>query len=523
MKVLFVWPNKDSFGFKQINLSLLSAIARKLGWKTKLFDTTGIDFGYVSNIDSGISATIFKPMDLSKYDFMKEKIDLRSAFLKVLNDFHPDCLALSVLSDEFLIAREISAIAKETYPGLPVIWGGKYPTLNPVETLKLHNADFVCVGEGLDAFADFLKALLTGEEERLYKIHNIWAKKGGKIIKNRIRPLRANIDELPYLDWDIFDKRHFIRAFDGKAYTSGDHMLNWGCPYHCTYCINHFYQGLYKNKYSLRRYSTARIIAELRYLRDKYKLELFRFLDEDFLMRPTDTLRELSSIYKKEINLPFILETNPKSVTKEKVLLVKEMGCVNASIAIENGDINLRRKILKRVDSEDDILRAFSLFKEANIRTSSFNMLGIPFETRDTYMKTAQLNRKAQVQYPAIGFFYPFEGTELRKISIEKGFFNPQDKERIVYRLDKPTLSFDKLSDEELIQMRNVFVLYVKLPKDYWPFIRRSENLDKAGLSLRKELCGIYKKTVWQNNGWYIDNGLGKTYLKKLNKILNKA
>lgn len=39
MKVLFVWPNKDPFGFKIIGLSLLSGIARSLGWKPKLFAT----------------------------------------------------------------------------------------------------------------------------------------------------------------------------------------------------------------------------------------------------------------------------------------------------------------------------------------------------------------------------------------------------------------------------------------------------------------------------------------------------
>lgn len=521
MKVLFVWPNKDTFGFKHISISLLSAIARRLGCETMLFDTTGVDFGYVSNIDSGQNAAIFKPVDLTKYGIKKLKIDLKTVFLKALQDFCPDCLALSVLSDEFLIAGEISKIAKEAMPSLPIIWGGKYPTLNPVKTLRFHNADFVCVGEGFDAFADFLKVILAADEGQLYTIPNIWAIKDRKIIKNDIRPLKTDIDDLPFLDWDIFDKRHFIRAFDGKVYISGDHMLNWGCPYQCTYCINAFYQVFYKNRYFLRRYSTDRIIAELKYLKDKYNLELFRFLDEDFLMRPVDTLLELSRAYRQDIGVPFILETNPRSVSKEKVLLVKEMGCVSASIAIENGDFNLRKKILKRVDSKEDILRAFLLFKEAGIRTSSFNMLGVPFETRDTYMKTVELNRQAKVQYPGIGFFYPFEGTELRKLSIEQNLFDPRDSEKMVYRSDRPALRFLNLAEEELIQMRNVFTLYVKLPKHYWPFIRRCENLDNVGLALRKELSEIYKNTVWQNDGWYKADGCNSLYIKNLNKILN--
>ena len=46
MRILFIRPNKDAFGYKPIGLSLLSAIAKELGWETKLFDTTEIDFGF---------------------------------------------------------------------------------------------------------------------------------------------------------------------------------------------------------------------------------------------------------------------------------------------------------------------------------------------------------------------------------------------------------------------------------------------------------------------------------------------
>lgn len=518
MKVLFVWPNKDSFGFKPMGLSLLSGIARNLGWDTRLFDTTEIDFGFVDNTRDGEGAKIYKPVDLSRYGLQKRKLDLSSRFIRVLREFSPDCLALSVLSDEFLIASEISSIAKRIYPELPIIWGGKYPTLNPERTLRMCHADFVCVGEGLDAFSDFLKVLSRSKD--LYNIPNIWAKKNQSIVQNNIRPLRKNLDELPYADWEIFDKRQFYKPFDGKIYIGGDHMLNWGCPYHCAYCINAFYHKMYDNKYFMRRYSVKRIIDELKYLKGKYSLEFFKYHDEDFLMRPLQNLRELSEAYRQDVNIPFVIETNPRLVTEQKVRLLKDMNCVSASIGIETGDSNLRRNLLGRVGSEADIIRAFSLFREANIRTSSFNMLGIPFESRETYRKTVELNRKAKAQYPNLGFFYPFEGTKLREVSIKDGLFDPEDKERIVYRHDKPALHFDNLSEEELIEMRNTFVLYVKLPKCYEPFVRQSENQNDLGVKLRKKLLEIYEKTVWSNNGWYIDGGLEDSYLKELKELL---
>ena len=514
MKILFVWPNKDSFGYKPIGLSLLASIARAAGWKVHLFDTTEIDFGFMDNSASGMAANIFKPVDMSKYSLHKKPADLRHKFLKALKEFKPDCLAVSVLSDEFLIASQISKIFKEEYPRLPVIWGGKYPTLNPEKALEEFNADFVCIGEGLEAFEEFLNAL-SGNAD-LYRIRNIWAKRNGETIKNAIRPLRRNLDDLPYTHWDIFDKRHFYKIFDGNVYKGGDHMLNWGCPYRCTYCINHYYHRLYDNKYVMRRYGIKRIVEELKYLKDRHALGFFKFHDEDFLMRPIDNLRELSEAYKQEVGVPFVIETNPRSVTREKVKLLRQMNCVSASVAIETGNTGLRKKLLNRVDTEDDVVRAFKLLKEENIRTSSFNLLAIPFESRATFKKTISLNRKANVQYPNIGFFYPFEGTALRDISIKEGFFDPLNKDTIVYRHDRPALHFSDLSEKELVEMRNVFVLYVKLPKPFEPFIKRSEISDALGVKIRKRLLDIFNETIVKNNGWYASNGCADRYISEL-------
>ena len=520
MKILFVWANKDGFGFKPIGLSLLSGIARSLGWETRLFDTTEFDFGFVDNTQAGESAKIFKPTNRSQYGLVKKKLDLEERFTKMIDEFKPDCLALSVLCDEYLLANKIASIFKNIHPRLPIIWGGKYPTLNPEKTLRMLTADFVCVSEGLDAFPDFLKAF-SGNGD-LYNIPNIWTKKSdGSIVQNNIRPLKKDLDDLPYADWELFDKRQFYKPYDGDIYISGDHMLNWGCPYSCTYCINHFYHEAYNNSYFMRRYSIERIINELKFLVNKYNLQFFKFHDEDFLMRPHENFRELSDAYRQEINIPFTIETNPKSVNKEKVELLKNMNCVSASIAVETGNNKLRKNMLKRVDSEKDIVRAFSLMKDASIRTVSFVMLGIPFETRETYKDTVRLVKESNAQYPGCGFFFPFDGTKLKEISIKEGFFNPKEDDEYVFKHDKPTLQFKNLSESELIEMRNVFVLYVKLPECYEPYIKRSERQDDLGIKLRKRLLEIYDKTVWNNDGWYIDDGLMPKYLGELDELLS--
>ena len=488
----------------------------------KLFDTTEIDFGYIDNTDHGQSARVFKPVNLMPYGHIKQKIDLEHQLKDLLNSFSPDCIACTVLNDERFIASKICRIAKEWNRDIPIIWGNKYPTLDPDKTLLEHDVDFACIGEGIDAFIDFLYAM-EGRRS-FYSIPNIWAKKNRSIIQNPLKPLRKTIDELPYLDWDIFDKKQFYKPFDGKVYVSGDHMMNWGCPYKCTYCINHVLHKLYNKKYFVKRYSVRRIIDELKFLVSRYALRFFKFHDEDFLMRPLNNLKELSEAYRAEVNLPFVIETNPKTVTPEKVKLLKAMNCVSVSMAIETGDAYLRRSILNRVDTETDIVNAFRLFKDAGIRTSCFLMLGLPFETRATYEKTIEIVRKADVQYPNIFFFYPFEGTELRKISIENGFFDANNEEKKIYRRDIPALNFPNLSQEELIEMRNVFILYVKLPEVFHSYIKKSEVRDRIGSELRKKLLEIYEEKVWSNDGWYHDRGNSQEdYLEQFDSIFERS
>ncbi len=519
LKILLVWPNKDGFGFKPISLALLSAIAKKKGCEVKLFDATSIDFGHVINAKSVEEAKLTKPVDMSAYNMVKRKVSLRAEFAKVFNEFDPDCVAFTVLSDEYIIADKITKIARDLKKDVKIIWGGKYPTLEPEETLTVHGVDYVCVNEGLDAWGEFIDALSSSGDTT--KIQNIWTKQGGKIISNETRPVRDDLDGLPHGDWSIYDDRHFYKPYDGKVVRGGDHMINWGCPYKCSYCINQFNHDTYDNNYSMRRYGVKRIVDELEIMKDTYNLEFFRFHDEDFLMRPIQNLEELSEEYQKRVNLPFSIETNPKSVTERRAQLLKNMNCVSASLAIETGDMKLRKELLDRPDTREDVVSAFKIMRNNGIRTCAFNLLAIPFETRETYWETVKVNREAEGQYPFIHFFYPFHGTPLRDVAIKEGLWDPDgvDKNN-VYERDLPALRFKNLTEDELVQMRKAFVLYVKLPEAYHGFIKRSETPDKTGTLLRGKLLDIYDNTVWDNEGWYKDDGRTEEYLLSLSDVL---
>lgn len=435
---------------------------------------------------------VFKPVDLSPYNIVKEAASIEDVFLKKLTSFAPDVIALSVLSDEIEIAVRCAAVAKRWRPSVVTIFGGKYPTVCPEETLEHKEVDFLCVSEGLEAFPEWLDALDRGADP--LQVMNIWGKRKGSIVKNPLRPLRNDLDSLPYLYWDRFDERNFIKPFDGNVYRGGDYMANWGCLYECTYCINKYLHDLHGRNAFVRRYSPERAIRELKYLAAANNLNFFKFHDEDFLLRDLESFERFAELYKKELRLPFVIETNPLSVTEKKAALLKEMNCVSASLGVESGNEHLRRNILKRKEKREDIVRAFHILNDAGIRTVAFLMLGLPFDSREAIFDSIELMRDAKVRVPNLGIFFPFEKTELREISIRNGFYDPLEVP--LYTTNIPALNQKTLLREELIKLRKVFNCYVKLPRSFWPLIRRAEEGDAAGQEIYAILKEIYIEHV---------------------------
>ncbi|MDD5091453.1 MAG: hypothetical protein PHQ23_11130, partial [Candidatus Wallbacteria bacterium] len=127
-------------------------------------------------------------------------------------------------------------------------------------------------------------------------------------------------------------------------------------------------------------------------------------------------------------------------------------------------------------------------------------------------------NREADVQYPNAGFFFPFEGTKLREVSIEQGLFSNESTR--VFTHTRPALQFPNLTERELIEMKNTFVLYVKLPEAYHEFIKRSETDDAIGHALRTCLLAIFESCVWKNEGWFQDDGRMEINLKELEALM---
>jgi radical SAM superfamily enzyme YgiQ (UPF0313 family) len=207
---------------------------------------------------------------------------------------------------------------------------------------------------------------------------------------------------------------------------------------------------------------------------------------------------------------------NARNATHEKLSIMKSMNCVSISIGIENGNDYIRKDILKRRESKEDIIRAVKDMNTLGIRTSSFNMLALPFDNRGTIMETISLNKESQVRYPNCGFFFPLDQTELKDISVKNGFCEENCN---ILDTNSPYLELDEISKEEIVKLRERFLLYVKMPQEFYLYIVRSEEDDKIGMMTLDYLYVIYDQCVFSNDGVWDAKGRESHYLNELKNI----
>jgi len=476
MKVLLIFPNKYAQRYVSVGIAMISASLKKHGHEVKYFDTsryTEREKNYSKQQTTKMEEILqFIPAILPS--IKKNNQPVVEALFSEITSFNPGLIGFTSTSSEFTYLKSIVKKLKRHF-NIPIIVGGPHATVAPLETLSVDGIDMVCVGEGELAIIELAESL--GLRKNRTDIKNIYFKKNNQIIKNKIRSYE-NINILPYLDLDIFDKFHHIGAYQGKKVVYGRFETSRGCPFKCSYCINEKLHQIYNFEKSHMRFkSPERIIEELKWGMKKIKFDILRFVDETFTATPYDRLVEFVRLYRIEINKPMIIATRPERVNNKIMRVIRDANDnIQVTMGIESGSENIRKKICHRMMSNKTIIDAFHVCHDLDFRTASFNMIGLPDETREDFLKTIQVNREARVEQPMLSYFYPFPGTKLRDYCIKKGYIKNEFHE-VDYAVSS-VLNMPHFSQKEIDGLKRTFVLYVKMDSSCLSDIQKAEHDD---------------------------------------------
>lgn len=346
---------------------------------------------------------------------------------------------------------------------IPITYGGVHATISPEDCIK--KADIVCVGEGEGAILDLVNAI---EKNKDYsKIKNLWVRKGDKIIKNPVRNIIDNLDELPFLDYKIEDhfilERGKIRQFQEKDLAGQIFFLTGrGCPYGCDYCSNSLFNELYqeKRKSILRLHSPQYIIRGILFLKNRFpSLSYFDIRDDTFSLRPLENIKEFCKLYKEKINMRFKCLGDPKTINDEKIRLLIDAGCTDIIIGIQ-GSERTNKEIYHRAQSDEQVLRAAkTLNKYKNKLIVMYDVITCnPYENPDDVISLIRLlQRIPKPYYLSVNNLVFFPGSKLyRKAKEDKIIKNEKDAAYQLNYWDRKAHILLKKKNEYLILILNL-------------------------------------------------------------------
>lgn len=429
MKVLFVYPNVTKQEGISSAIAYLSGYLKQQGHKTDL-----MDFTWTNSTNNCI-----------------KKIRL----------FKPDIIGFTVGTMDFDFCVKVANEIKSNFD-IPIVFGGVHPTIAPEETLNKNPVDIVCIGEGELALAELLDRMEHGDAVESTK--NFWFKKEGAITKNPVRQLIENLDVLS-CDRELFDYKKYLKA---RGYIA-DVYAGRGCPYKCSYCINHIRQRLYKGKGKyVRLRSVKNIIREIQELQKEYHVDGIAFPDDTFTQNKR-WLNEFCNEYAKRVSLPFSCNGRIENIDSEICSVMSDANCNSIMFGVESGSEKLRRETLRRPISDEMIISAFENAKRVGIKTFSYNMIGIPYESLEDMEKTLELNKKLSPDEVQCTYFYPFPGTDLFYLCKENGWI--RDIKIRDYNAES-IMRYDNISADELKKLRDTFAFKVYYDYDKIKAIR---------------------------------------------------
>jgi radical SAM superfamily enzyme YgiQ (UPF0313 family) len=398
----------------------------------------------------------------------------------------PDVVGFSASSfdieDQYLMAAEVRTRLPEAF----ILFGGVHPTLCPEEVIAKPFVDAVCVGEGEYPMLELCQGLAG--DKAISGIQNLWVKEGGTVHKN---PTRAWVQDLDALPMDRTGLR-YLGMFTGRGCTGN-------CSFCCTPTLKKQGHGRYYRKRSVENVLGeigAIVEMELRIQSAPADGSLenvapVRMKDDTFLADKGWFLRFAEQFMGAFPGLGYICQARADELDDEVVRALKDSGCTMVSLGIECGNENFRNTILKKRVGNDQIRKAVSLLKKAEIPVLGQWILGSPGESVALAVESLQFHKELG-DIPQVHIATPFPHTYFATIAAEMDIFQKHRSSKSLY----DQFVFPKPEDVPLFNIiyRLFPISRMTVPDDFVDisFNERSDNYKNGTMLADILLKGVF-------------------------------
>ncbi len=308
-----------------------------------------------------------------------------------------ELLAVTVMpGPQLLSAMETCSRVRTLFPGVPIVWGGYFPSIYTDAALNSRYVDFAVRGQGEGTFLELLDALRgKGSLESIRGLS--FKESSGKHRHNPERRMKGP-DAFPWYPYHrVPADRYLLPSFFGRR--TAAHHASIGCPYQCSFCG---VVPVYGNREMME--SPARTEAILRHLARNYGMDSVQFYDMNFFLQEeharelADRLAGLRIQWWCEARIDVVLRYSDATLET-----IRRSGCTMIFFGAESGSDWVLKEMNKHLKAEQTLELAARLRQFDIIPEFSF-VVGNPREPeRDTreclqfIRKIKQLNARSEI------------------------------------------------------------------------------------------------------------------------------
>jgi radical SAM superfamily enzyme YgiQ (UPF0313 family) len=376
-------------------------------------------------------------------------------------------------------------LCREVLPDCKIVFGNIHASSTPKLTMEqCPECDFIVRHEGEYTFEELVRALARGASPDFAAIRGLVWRRGGEIVVNQDRPLIGDLDTLPpgfYSDLDLAGYVPHVTQY--SVLPNYPLITQRGCPYPCSYCEASNILGKKQ-----RVYSPARVVEELKILKEKKGARGIYFQDSTFTMNRKYTVELLSLMIKEKLGLLWTCNTRTDRVDPELLAMMREAGCRTIFYGIESGNPESLKVIHKQCTVEQQT-RGAMWTHEAGIRMLCNYIICLPGEDEKMVENTIRYARSLKSQMALFYLPVPFPGSALyEECRKDGGLIRPDARwsDYLSIDFDNPVYVNPKIGKERMkYWYRRAFRDYYLTPGVWWANLRQVRSAHDARRLLR--------------------------------------
>ena len=314
--------------------------------------------------------------DVELLDYYAEDISKEQLKKSLMSS---DAVGMTVYTDDYRSATDLSRTIKEMNPDIPLIIGGPHCTfLQKKSLLDVPNADISVMGDGEQVVLDIVQ-FLQGNKQ-LSDIHGIYYRDKNSIKSGKPIQVIDNLDDLPFPARHLVDKYDYGTFVFGYALKKKVTALNSskGCPFNCRFCTRY---GNFIKNWGFRKRSAENVVKEIQEIDEKYRSIVI--VDDNFLADTKRAHRIFDLLLANDKNFELLIQgARVDTADRDLYLKMKKAGVKYISYGLESGNQDVLDFYNKKITLQQ-IRKAISLAKQMDFFIATSFIIGAPIETKE--------------------------------------------------------------------------------------------------------------------------------------------